>query len=206
MKVAPADELMQVIAFDRNEIGARRSCSPSPSPSSRKRMWPFSTPQTPEQHPEAPPSACPVDHTTREAWLAQNPASSSKHPHPAPPAPAANRLSTDREISSIPRWRNASTSPDTDAFASQSSTAEEKWVYPSPSSFFNALVRKERDPNPVDMPVVVPIHNAVNERVWEQVLEWERAAGAPEGGSKLVSFVGRPKDYSPRARWKTLIG
>jgi cytochrome c heme-lyase len=63
------------------------------------------------------------------------------------------------------------------------------------------------------MPIVVPIHNAVNERVWEQVMQWEREAVAAEGqqvvesvGSKLVSFVGKPKELSPRARWKTLIG
>lgn len=55
------------------------------------------------------------------------------------------------------------------------------------------------------MPIVVPIHNAVNERVWEQVMEWERVDGGAEG-SKLVSFVGKPKELSPRARWKTLVG
>lgn len=56
----------------------------------------------------------------------------------------------------------------------------------------------------------MPIHNAVNERVWAQVLEWEKDALGVEKDdevkSKLVSFIGRPKDVSPRARWKTLIG
>lgn len=56
------------------------------------------------------------------------------------------------------------------------------------------------------MPIVVPIHNAVNERVWEKVLEWEREAGAVEGGSKLISFVGKPKDRSPRSLWWAAIG
>jgi len=60
------------------------------------------------------------------------------------------------------------------------------------------------------MDIVVPIHNAVNERVWQQVLEWERhALGLKEGedtGVKLVSFMGRPKEMSPRARWKSFIG
>jgi cytochrome c heme-lyase len=81
----------------------------------------------------------------------------------------------------------------------------ENWVYPSPSSFFSALERKNRDPSAPDMPVVVPIHNAVNERVWEEVLEWEKREGGSEG-SKLVSFVGKPKELSLRARWKGLIG
>lgn len=60
------------------------------------------------------------------------------------------------------------------------------------------------------MDIVVPIHNAVNERVWQQVLDWERSAmGLKQGeetGVKLVSFMGRPKQMSPRARWKSLIG
>lgn len=88
--------------------------------------------------------------------------------------------------------------------------SEENWVYPSPASFYSALQRKDRNPNARDMGIVVPIHNAVNERVWNQVLEWEREAmGLEPGqdpGSKLVSFVGKPKEVSPRARWKTLIG
>jgi hypothetical protein len=71
------------------------------------------------------------------------------------------------------------------------------------------------------MPVVVPIHNAVNERVWEMVLEWEKLAlassdvGGRGGGegregdkreSRLVSFIGRPKDLSLRARFKGFLG
>lgn len=88
--------------------------------------------------------------------------------------------------------------------------SESNWVYPSPASFYTALERKHRNPRAQDMDIVVPIHNAVNERVWHQVLEWERAAMglAPgqETGSRLVSFVGKPKQMSPRARWKSLIG
>lgn len=71
------------------------------------------------------------------------------------------------------------------------------------------------------MGVVVPIHNMVNERVWREVEGWEREAiqlgaegevgGAKDeangkSGSKLVSFVGKPRELSPRARWKTMIG
>jgi hypothetical protein len=69
------------------------------------------------------------------------------------------------------------------------------------------------------MPVVVPIHNAVNERVWEMVLEWEKLALASSGAvggaggregdkreSRLVSFIGRPKDLSLRARFKGFLG
>ncbi|GAA5860226.1 hypothetical protein JCM1840_002828 [Sporobolomyces johnsonii] len=206
-------------------------------------MWPFTSAPSPSD--PAPPSACPVDHSTREQWLAQNP--DARPPHPSPSSSSSEalppRLSTEREVSSIPRWLPPSPSSSPSASADSSSPAppsssaeppsacpahsanvsppssveqaatvpsESNWVYPSPASFYAALERKQRNPNPKDMGIVVPIHNAVNERVWAQVLDWERRAmGLPEGeetGVKLVSFIGRPKDVSPRARWKTLIG
>ncbi|GAA6030438.1 hypothetical protein JCM8097_009108 [Rhodosporidiobolus ruineniae] len=213
-------------------------------------MWPFSSP-APAQQEAAPPSACPVDHTTRDAWLKSNPSSAAPHSFPAQQNsadPHAKYLSTEREVSTIPRWLPASSTPSPSSSSSSappppaSSTShgdapppacpmhadnvaavepnsaaaaaavpkEENWVYPSPASFYTALQRKDRNPQAKDMGVVVPIHNAVNERVWQQVLAWEREAmGLKEGeetGSKLVSFVGRPQDVSPRARWKGLIG
>ncbi|GAA5907221.1 hypothetical protein JCM6882_008394 [Rhodosporidiobolus microsporus] len=226
-------------------------------------VWPFSSStSTPQQHTDAaPPSACPVDHSTRSAWLEQNkPAASSSAPAPAPHSypvsranavdPHAQRLSTEREVSSIPRWLpptsssssspaaphplppsnhpdapppacpmhasnvdSSSAPPPVDANsveAAAASPSESNWVYPSPASFYTALQRKDRNPSARDMEIVVPIHNAVNERVWEQVLEWERQAMGLKPGeevtSKLVSFVGRPQDVSPRARWKSIIG
>ncbi|GAA5974521.1 hypothetical protein JCM11641_002073 [Rhodosporidiobolus odoratus] len=234
-------------------------------------MWP-STSSTPEQvsQPTAAAAAaaaadgCPVDHTTRSAWLAS---SSSTTPSPPPPEtaksphsypaqdPQAQHLPTEREISTIPRWlpppsSSASSTPSPpsataaappsacpmhDSSVSSSSAAsappseghgnpplhpaeaaaaptgtEPNWVYPSQASFYTALQRKDRNPSARDMSTVVPIHNAVNERVWQQVLEWERQAmGLKEGEaceSKLVSFVGKPREVSPRARWKSLIG
>ncbi|GEM10157.1 cytochrome C1 heme lyase [Rhodotorula toruloides] len=207
-------------------------------------VWPFtSTATTPEQQAEQP-SACPVDHSTRQSWLAANPAaSSSTAPHSFPASdPRAKHLSTEREVSTIPRWfpssssssstsSEPSTSANKDAHsasdvpppacpmheqnvnsaeAAATVPSEQNWVYPSPASFYTALQRKERNPRAEDMDVVVPIHNAVNERVWQQILDWERRAlGLKDGqetGSRLVSFVGKPKEMSPRARWKSLIG
>lgn len=221
---------------------ASLSSAPIP-PLFAKMVWPFSTATA--NHPPAPPSACPVDPVTRQAWTD----TSRSHPlapsATLPPQTGPNRLSKDREISSIPRWQSSNTSPggvqddipptacparsapppssSTSSSPSTSalgppptpnsvldttpigqSATDENWVYPSPSSFYNALERKNRDPQAKDMPIVVPIHNAVNERVWEQVLQWEKEAGVE--GSKLVSFVGKPKELSPRARFKSMIG
>ena len=179
-------------------------------------MWPFTSPAPPAPAPSA--DGCPVDHSTRSAWLAAS-TSSTSSPPPSHPTQPLSTLSLDREISSIPRWLPPTPSPAPEdppacparSAPSNSATSDappaksENWVYPSPSSFYTALQRKNREPQAKDMPIVVPIHNAVNERVWEQVLEWERVDGGAEG-SKLVSFVGKPKELSPRARWKTLVG
>jgi cytochrome c heme-lyase len=57
------------------------------------------------------------------------------------------------------------------------------------------------------MKVVVPIHNAVNERAWKEVMDWEAGMGGDAcGGVKLVSFKGRPGDMSLKARWRSLLG
>ena len=54
---------------------------------------------------------------------------------------------------------------------------------------------------------VVSVHNAMNERTWRTVLEWEqlhRAACPP--GATLTRFTGRPTDLSPKARLRMLFG
>jgi cytochrome c heme-lyase len=85
--------------------------------------------------------------------------------------------------------------------------SNENWVYPSEAQFFAAMSRKNHNPEAADMRVVVPIHNAVNERAWAEVLSWEAGRGGEKcGGVKLATFKGRPGDISPRARWNTLLG
>ncbi|POY74469.1 hypothetical protein BMF94_2468 [Rhodotorula taiwanensis] len=193
-------------------------------------MWPFTSTTTTTTTTTAPtetPNACPVDHDTRAQWLKSNPVPADV----ANQNPLARHLSTDRQVSTIPRWLPASEGAPTRErnddegagaacpmhrdnvnAAEQAATvaSEQNWVYPSPASFYTALERKQRNPRAEDMDIVVPIHNAVNERVWQQVLDWERhAMGLQPGqdtGSRLVSFVGKPKQMTPRARWKSLIG
>lgn len=60
-----------------------------------------------------------------------------------------------------------------------------------------------------DMKTVVPIHNAVNERAWDLIKEWEApyaAEGRACGGPRLYSFAGVKERMTPRARVKTLLG
>lgn len=81
------------------------------------------------------------------------------------------------------------------------------WIYPSQEMFFNAMQRKGHSANPSDMQNVVPIHNAVNERAWNQIKDWEKGWGGERcGGPRLVSFAGDSKALTPKARWKSLMG
>lgn len=69
------------------------------------------------------------------------------------------------------------------------------------------MERKNHKPNAADMKTVVPIHNAVNERAWAEILKWEKGRGAEAcGGPQLVNFKGRPQDRSPKATLKTFFG
>ncbi|RKO86549.1 cytochrome c/c1 heme-lyase [Blyttiomyces helicus] len=72
--------------------------------------------------------------------------------------------------------------------------------------FFNAMRRKNWDPKEKDMNVVVPIHNAVNEQCWKKILEWESLHQSDCGQPKLLKFQGKPKEYSPKARFMSLLG
>ncbi|KAH8863586.1 Cytochrome c-type heme lyase [Schistosoma japonicum] len=80
-------------------------------------------------------------------------------PSPGQPFP----LSTEREVSSIPK-----------ADCSEG----EKWVYPSSQMFWNAMLRKgwrwrDNDIKPEDMNNIIHIHNLNNELAWREVLKWE---------------------------------
>jgi cytochrome c heme-lyase len=110
------------------------------------------------------------------------------------PAPGQMvQLPTDREASSIPKGGTEST-----------------WLYPSPQMFWNALVRKNKTEGvqEEDMHSVIRIHNSMNERSWRQVLEWEklRPQDGPGREPKLLRFLGRPDELSPKARLKVLFG
>jgi len=140
----------------------------------------------PVDHKSKPTGECPVDHTTRSTWGGLIP----KHnPKPSESYGYNGPLSTDRETSSIPK------------------ADEGNWVYPSEAQFFAAMARKNHNPQTTDMKTIVPIHNAVNERAWGEVMKWEAGRGGERcGGIRLVNFKGKPGQMSPKARWKSLLG
>jgi len=48
--------------------------------------------------------------------------------------------------------------------------------------------------------MVVAIHNAVNERTWQEILKFESFHAAECPTPKLIRFLGRPGEISPKAR------
>lgn len=135
------------------------------------------------------------------------PLEARQKPHPEQPFP----LSTERQESTIPKADGGN------------------WMYPSEQMFWNAMIRKGwnwkdhlagKDPqykgkegeeakfHGKDMSQIIKIHNANNELAWQEVLKWERALHAKDCpiGPKLKKFSGDATNYSPRARFRQLLG
>lgn len=150
---------------------------------------------------------CPVDHSAKTAWMfnggenqdtsvsgSDDNCSSDRMGNGSNSASFSDsnsaNLPNEREISSIPR-----------------SSTGSNWVYPSQQQFYNAMRRKNWDPKADDMKTVVPIHNAVNERAWMEILKWEHNEGGDKcGGPQLVKFQGDSKKISPKARFNMMFG
>lgn len=66
------------------------------------------------------------------------------------------------------------------------------------------MKKKGYNPNEKDVPVILAIHNLVNEQGWTRIKEWELLRGNCE--PKLRSFKGRPNDVSPKATFLNLLG
>jgi cytochrome c heme-lyase len=151
-----------------------------------------------------------VDDSAKKVWMTapENPFHNSSSA-PESSSSSSVRLANDREISTIPRGAGSMYSHNTDAApVAAEHEAGGNWVYPSEQQFFNAMMRKKHNPQAKDMKTIVPIHNAVNEKAWEEVLVWEAGMGGEKcpGGIKLSSFVGRPQDRTPKAWMKTIFG
>ena len=184
--------------------------------------WFFSKREEPQRREEAPASACPVDHSTREAWRSACPvdhetrdAYLKEHGRggaaPAGGGGASAHLSNERVVSSIPRYYPEGQHPEDKAPASthamdDGAERDDRWVYPSPSQFYNAVRRKNHQADAADMDVVVPIHNAVNEEAWRRIVEWEQTWRHGSAGPQLVNFIGRPRERTWRAWGSSLMG
>jgi len=135
---------------------------------------------------------------------------------------AANQtvaLPTEREPSTIPKGEGGG-----------------NWEYPSPQQMYNALLRKGyTDTDATAVESMVSVHNFLNEGAWAEIVEWERRFGGGlkkgwdmckrgEVGSmagqnlevganvdevsqpKLIRFMGRPKEMTPKAAMMQVMG
>ncbi|TGO45224.1 hypothetical protein BCON_0411g00070 [Botryotinia convoluta] len=164
-----------------------------------------------------PPTHTPSSFFSRLFFWDNSSPTPSQPPSNPKSATSPSRLGLDREISTIPR---ASPTPNDTPSSSSSSTshpansesesgvsASGNWIYPSEKMFFEAMKRKGHQSDAADMKTIVPIHNAVNERAWKEIREWEAGWGSEKcGGPRLHSFLGLSQTLSPKARFNTLLG
>merc|ERR1712070_1214109 len=95
--------------------------------------------------------------------------------------PAVEKLRSERETSTIP------------------SANGEPWQYPSEKQFYKAATLKGHDVPTEDMPAVISVHNVVNEQAWRQILPYENLHADSCSTPKLIRFIGRPDDRSPKS-------
>lgn len=159
-------------------------------------------------------SACPVKGGGTVPASIEEAAKHSQLPAPGQQIP----LSQHRVISTIPRGDKSDQAADDDDDDAAAKTNNEarpavpvhqpakssQWMYPSEQQFYNAMRRKGYKPPIESIPSVLKIHNAVNERSWLQVRKWEKELHNNEE-PKLVKFVGRPKDLSPKAFFNSRV-
>lgn len=185
---------------------ARAAPTATPTPTSQPTPPPQPTAQTTAPQTTSswsswfrlPFSSQKVDQQSQQQ--ADPPASRPHHHQPS--------LDESRVVSSIPRSSEPGPSSCPSNHEQETgASASGNWIYPSEKMFFEAMKRKGFDSaSAADMKTVVPIHNAVNERAWAEILRWEAAYPAPCGGPRLHSFAGLSGRMSPKARLNTLLG
>jgi len=150
--------------------------------------------------PSSPSSSCPVVHQ-QESQQNQNSVSSCSSCPVQHHSSQPDAFPSDGQTKLLPNVGTKSTIPRLD-----NQNDEEVFVYPSPQRFYNAMKRKGWAPNEQDMNLAVAIHNTVNERCWQQVLEYEKLHYKTCSQPKLFSFQGKPNQLTPKAQFKSLVG
>ncbi|KAL0065169.1 holocytochrome c synthase [Marasmius tenuissimus] len=144
------------------------------------------------------PAQCPVDHNQPSSSSSQKPAQCPVD-HGSVSSlnqmPSLSQTRAPNQMMDLPTSRETSTIPRDSA---------DKWEYPSPQQFYNALVRKGWETPEEHVETMVDIHNFLNEQAWQEVLKWERRQTDEE--IHLARFKGRPGEISPKARFWLLAG
>jgi len=162
-----------------------------------------------------PPSECPMHNQVKPQgeWVSECPsnmgqsaAAANKDIDPLNMMPPPNQRPSPDQPFALPIDRQKSSIP------KASGKDGETWVYPSQQMFWNAMLRKgwrwndEESMSPDTMAHIIHIHNNNNEAAWEEVLKWEALHAKDCGNPKLKSFGGKATQFSPRARFRGLMG
>lgn len=175
-------------------------------------------------------SACPYN-PADQSPPSSAPASKSKYSKYNPLNYMFSDLSQERATNqtvALPTEREPSTIP--------KGTGDGNWEYPSPQQMYNALLRKGyTDTDATAVESMVSVHNFLNEGAWAEIVEWERrfsgglkkgweaCRGGEEGSMaganleaganvdevsqpKLLRFMGRPKEMTPKAAMIQVMG
>lgn len=146
---------------------------------------------TPKNNNDGAASSCPVGGGGKNLPASlEEAAKHAQTPQPDQRFP----LNTDRQVSSIPRAAAAAAAQQQQPHHQHDDQAAH-WVYPSEQQLYNAMRRKGWQNIPEEsIPVVLQIHNGINEGTWGKIIDWE---GSPD--VRLVRFQGRPRDMTPKA-------
>ena len=161
---------------------------------------------------------CPVKHTSPSECPVKNDAASSSSSAAAAEAASQEKLeynpnTSDYKFGQSPHinqkevlqtMRAVSSIPKSEFTPNHQPGGVDRWVYPSEQQYFNAMKRKGYNPLEKDIPVILHIHNVVNEQGWTKVKEWEALRG--NTNPRLKKFLGRPKDLTPKAFFLGLLG
>ncbi|KXH37608.1 cytochrome c/c1 heme lyase [Colletotrichum salicis] len=213
-EVCPVDHKSREAWLEQARAASAANASSNPHPPD-----PADLPPNPHQTLAAAPSSPQPSQSWTQSLKSYIPFTSSAAPIQTntsniPPSATAVKsgLDTDREVSTIPRTATSAypgtSRPSNHEQETGSDEATGNWIYPSQKMFFDAMKRKGHDTRAQDMATVVPIHNAVNERAWKEIKEWEAPylEGTACDGPKLHSFLGLSTNMSPKARVNTLLG
>lgn len=173
-----------------------------------------------------PPSSCPVTHPAESPSASNSSPSTFSKLNPLNYMPSLSQSRAPNQTRPLPTTREISTIPRGDAPGT--------WEYPSPQQMYNAMLRKGGDEPPQDaVESMVAVHNFLNEGAWQEIVGWEKrfAAGLGKGWDaclkgeegfemeaerirlaeegrepKLLRFMGRPGQMTPKARALQMMG
>ncbi|EPX71229.1 cytochrome c heme lyase [Schizosaccharomyces octosporus yFS286] len=149
------------------------------------------------------PSECPMSQTTSKAkeswwgrmWGKQEEESMEINPDNLMYKELSQKAKEDQVVD-LGTKRSTSSIPKADG---------DLWKYPSPQQMYNAMWRKGYRDSGENVPMMVEIHNFLNEGAWKEIQAWEQMNG--EGtDAKLLRFEGNASKKSPRAMWYMMLG